>query len=373
MRGIWTNRRASGTLPTSSVFDAEDAVKTLGALIVAVGFAMASLGAQSAKLPPGAMYGADPSYKVRRLADGHPDLQGVWSNNSVTPLTRPAQWKDRSMISDAELQELKGLIAKSAKDGGDAIFQNIIQLALDAKEKGQFNQTSYDKTTGNYNQFWMAEYDWDTRTSLMIDPPDGQFPPLTAEGQKRFAAFTRSFNPEGDTSRYSGPEDLPLTERCLTYGAPRALQAGYNSYLQIVQSTGLVALQQEMIHDARLVPTDGRPHLPAGVRQLHGDPRGRWEGDTLVVETTNYSDGTMIMGASRDMRITERYTRVSRDYINWVITVDDPAIWTKPWTFMVRLKRTDDQIYEYACHEANYSMTGILAGARAQEQKAAAK
>jgi hypothetical protein len=183
------------------------------------------------------------------------------------------------------------------------------------------------------------------------------------------AAFFRSFT--GDASRRNGPEDLPLTERCITYGAPR-LQAGYNSYIQIIQSPEVIVLQQEMIHDARLVPMDGRPHLPAGVRQLHGDPRGRWEGDTLVVETTNYSDGTMMMAASRDMRITERFTRVSHDYINWVITVDDRATWTAPWTFMIRLKRTDDPIYEYACHEGNYSMTGILAGARMEEAKAAA-
>jgi hypothetical protein len=130
-------------------------------------------------------------------------------------------------------------------------------------------------------------------------------------------------------------------------------------------------LQQEMIHDSRIVPTTRRPHLPANVRQLHGDPRGWWEGDTLVVETTNYSDGTMMMGASRDMKITERYTRVSQDYINWVITVEDPSTWTAPWSMMVRLKRTPEQIYEYACHEGNYSMTGILAGARADEKKAA--
>ena len=346
-------------------------MRTLGALLAAVGLAVASLAAQSAKLPPGAMYGADPSYKVPRTGDGHPDLQGVWSNNSVTPMTRPTQWKDRDVITDAELQELKGLVAKNAEQSGDAIFQNLVQLALDTKEKGKFDQTSYDKTTGNYNQFWMAESDWDTRTSLVIDPPNGQFPPLTPEGQKRMAAFARLFNPEGDTSRYKGPEDLPLTERCLTYGAPR-MGAGYNSYLQIIQSGDVVVLQQEMIHDSRIVSTVARPHLPANVRQLHGDPRGRWEGDTLVVETTNYSDGTMMMGASRDMRITERYTRVSPDHINWAITVDDAATWTKPWTFMVRLRRTDDQIYEYACHEGNYSMPGILAGARLTEKKAAA-
>src|SRR2546430_15251507 len=156
-------------------------VRSVGAVLAAVGLAAASLVAQTAKLPPGATYGADPSYKVPRTKDGHPDLQGVWSNNSVTPMTRPTQWKEKALISDAELAELKTLVARSADDGGDAIFQNQIQLALDAKDKGKFNQTSYDPTTGNYNQFWMAERDWDRRTSLIIDPPNGQFPPLTPQ------------------------------------------------------------------------------------------------------------------------------------------------------------------------------------------------
>jgi hypothetical protein len=344
-------------------------MRTLGALVSALALATAALTAQSSKLPAGAMYGVDPSYKVPRTPDGRPDLQGVWANNSVTPMTRPAQWKGRDVITEGELRELQALVATQAEQGGDAIFQNVVQLALDAKAKGKFDQTSYDKSTGNYNQFWMAEHDWDTRTSLIIDPPTGQFPPLTAEGQKRMADFARAFNPSA--GRRNGPEDLPLTERCITYGAPR-LQAGYNSYLQIIQSPDVVALQQEMIHDSRLVPMDGRPHLPSSVRQLHGDPRGRWEGDTLVVETTNYSDGMMLMAASPDMRVTERFTRVSHDYINWIVTVDDSRTWTQPWSFMVRLKRSDDQIYEYACHEGNYSMTGILAGARAEEKKSAA-
>src|SRR6185503_4843232 len=256
-------------------------VRSLAALFAAIGLSVAVLAAQSTTLPRGAMYGADPNYKVPRTADGHPDLQGVWANNSVTPMTRPPQWKGRDVITDAELKELQMLVAKSAKEGGDAIFQNVVQLALDAKEKGNFDQTSYDKSTGNYNQFWMADHDWDTRTSLIIDPPAGQFPPGS---------------PDADyASRYNGPEDLPLTERCLTYGAPR-LQAGYNSYLQIVQSPDVVVLQQEMIHDSRIVRTDRQlPHLPSTVRQLHGDPRGWWEGDTLVVETTNYSSGLMMM------------------------------------------------------------------------------
>jgi hypothetical protein len=349
-------------------------VRMCGALISAVVLAASSLAAQSAKLPTGALFGVDPSYKVPRTPDGRPDLQGVWSNNSVTPMTRPTQWKDKERLTEAELTELKMLVAKNADDGGDAIFQSQVQLALDAKEKGKFNQTSYDPTTGNYNQFWMAGRDWDVRTSLIIDPPNGQFPPLAPEAQKRRAGRgVAGFVPSGDGEgpkrpRPAGPEDLPLGERCVSFGAPRT-GAGYNSYLQIVQSTNEVAVLQEMAHDARIVRLDNQPHLPTAVRQWLGDSRGHYEGDTLVLETTNYRDG--FMGSSADVRVTERFTRVSNDFINWVITVDDPKTWTQPWSFMVRLKRTPEQIYEYACHEGNYAMPGILGGARAEEAKEA--
>jgi len=346
-------------------------VRTLGALVVAV-LAAASLAAQTAKLPPGAMYGADPSYKVPRTQDGRADLQGVWSNNSVTPMTRPTQWKDKERLTDAELEELKTLVAKNADDGGDAIFQNQVQLALDAKEKGKFNQTSYDPTTGNYNQFWMAGRDWDTRTSLIIDPPNGRFPLLTPEAQKRLGGRVPGLPPAGEDGpkrpRPAGPEDLSLGERCVSFGAPRT-GAGYNSYLQIVQSPTAVVVLQEMAHDARIVRLDDRPQLPTTVRQWLGDSRGRWEGDTLVVETTNYRVG--FMGSTPDVRVTERFTRVSPDFINWVITVNDPKTWTGPWSFMVRLKKTNEQIYEYACHEGNLSEPGILAGARAEDIKEA--
>jgi hypothetical protein len=349
-------------------------MRTLGALVAAVALAAASLAAQTAKFPAGALYGADSSYKVPRTADGHPDLQGVWGNNSVTPMTRPTQWKDKELLTEAELEELKTLVAQNADDGGDAIFQNQIQLALDAKEKGKFNQTSYDPTTGNYNQFWMAGREWDKRTSLIVDPPNGQFPPLTPEAEKRRGGrrapgLSPSVDGEGPKRpRPSGPEDLPLGERCVSFGAPRT-GAGYNSYLQIVQSPTAVVILQEMAHDARVVRLDNRPHLPTTVRQWLGDPRGHWNGDTLVVETTNYRNG--FMESTPDVRVTERFIRVSHDFINWVITVDDQKTWTRPWSFMIRLKRTDDQIYEYACHEGNYSLPGILAGARAEDVKEA--
>jgi hypothetical protein len=210
----------------------------------------------------------------------------------------------------------------------------------------------------------MADREWDNRTSLIIDPPDGQFPPLTKEAQERRAAAAARPRTRGPSD---GPEDRPLSERCISYGAPRT-GANYNSYVQIVQSPSTVVLYQEMIHDARVVPMTNTPHLPKRIRQLHGDPRGRWEGDTLVVETTNYLNG--FQGSTPDVTLTERYTRVSPDFINWQITVDDPATWTRPYTFLIRLKKANAQIYEYACHEGNYAMEGILAGARAEEAQA---
>jgi hypothetical protein len=340
------------------------AVRNLLAIAFVVGVGAVSMMAQS----------SGGAWKAPRTSDGHPDLQGVWANNSVTPMTRPTQWKDKDKLTDQEVKELQGLIGQYVSQGGDAVFQNMVQLALDMKEKGGYQPISYDKTTGNYNQFWMADRDWDNRTALITDPPNGLMPPLTPEGEARRARFGRGVVVQGSESgprgRADGPEDRPLSERCISYGAPYT-GAGYDSYFMITQSPETVVIMQELIHDARLIPMDGRPHLPSTVRQLHGDSRGRWDGDTLVVETTNYVNG--VQGGTRDTKLTERFTRVSEDFINWELTLNDPSTWTKPWTFMIRLKRAEQPIYEYACHEGNYAMVGILAGARAEEAKAAAK
>ena len=339
----------------------------LAAVVLTAASVVASLAAQSSGTSNAASGSTPAGWTVPRTPDGRPDLQGVWGNNSVTPMTRPRQWKDKTSLTDAELQELKQMAAKFVDQGGDAIFGNFIQQMLDAKDKGSFAQVSYDPTTGNYNQFWMADREWDNRTSLIIDPPSGEFPPLTPEAEARRAAARAKPRARGPSD---GPEDRPLSERCISYGAPRT-GANYNSYVQIIQSPATVVLLQELIHDARIVPMTPRPHLPTRVRQLHGDPRGRWEGDTLVVETTNYLNG--FQGSTPDVKVTERYTRVSPDFIHWEITVDDPATWTRPYTFMIRLKRTDALIYEYACHEGNYAMEGILAGARREEAEAAGR
>ncbi len=338
------------------------AVLAGGALVVG-SMLVVSLAAQTG----GAAAGAAPAgWKVPRTPDGHPDLQGVWGNNSVTPMTRPTQWKDKAALTDAELDDLKKMATQFVDQGGDAIFGNFVQLMLNAKDKGAFAQVSYDPTTGNYNQFWMADREWDNRTSLVTEPPDGQIPALTAEAQARRAeaARARAARARGPSD---GPEDRPLSERCISYGAPRT-GANYNSYIQILQSPATTVLLQEMIHDARVVPMTPGSHLPARIRQLHGDPRGRWDGDSLVVESTNFING--FQGSTPDVKLTERYTRVSPDYINWEITVEDPKTWTKPYTFMIRLKKATGLIYEYACHEGNYAMEGILAGARAEEAKA---
>jgi hypothetical protein len=349
-------------------------MRTVGAVLVAFSLAAVSIIAQSPAQLPGAKYGADPTYKVPRTADGKPDLQGVWANNSVTPMTRPTQWKDKTEITQAELKELQQLVAKNAQEGGDAIFADFIQLALNTKEKGKFDQTSYDPTTGNYNQFWMADREWDTRTSLIIDPPNGMMPPLTPEAEKRGGGRGRGLAAGPQTPkprRPAGPEDLPLGERCLTFGAPRT-GAGYNSYVQIIQSPETVVLLQEMAHDARMVPITSKATLPSNVRQWLGKPNGRWEGDTLVVETTNFNDKTRLRyGGSSNTHAVERFKRLSPDLIDYRYTITDPTVFTKPFTVAIPMPRRNDKLYEYACHEGNHAMIGILAGARLAETEAA--
>ena len=307
-------------------------------------------------------FAQDENWILPRTADGHPDLQGVWANNNATPLERPAEWADKEALNNEELAALE-VAAAQAVDDGDALFGDQLVLAAIKQTKAE----SYDPTTGNYNQFWVADRDFNNRTSLVVDPPDGRIPDMTSSGKAR-QQMLRDSRRARPADSYT---DRPLSERCVTYGHPR-LGAGYNSYYQVFQSRDHVVIYMEMNHDARIIPIDGTSPLNDDVRLWHGDSRGFWDGDTLVVETKNYSANAMFRGlTSEHMVVTERLTRVGPQTLNYEVTLDDSTTYTAPWTVMIPLMGTTDAVYEYACHEGNIGMDGILAGHRAEEREAA--
>jgi hypothetical protein len=301
---------------------------------------------------------------------GQPDLRGLWENKSATPLERPKELAGKPFLTDQEVAELKKRAARifdvngnSDFAGGDNFF-----LALLANPERYTNPNVTGSVTA------MVERSFDNRTSLIADPADGKIPPLTPEGRQRVAA-TPAPN-AAPRHPAAGPEDLPNALRCITYGMPRLGVTNLNAagplgYYQIVQSPGYVAISLEAIHETRIIPLDGHPHLPASVRQWSGDSRGHWEGNTLVVDTTNFSPKSYFLGATDNLHVVERFTRAAADTINYEITLNDPTTWTKPWTAVIRLKQTTEKIYEYACHEGNFNtMEGILGAARADEKAA---
>ncbi len=321
----------------------------------------AQLSAQTRTAPTKTSPAKASTWVAPRTADGQPDLQGVWANNVATPLQRPQALVGKSVLSADEVAALKAAAAELFNGDGDAAFGDSVFEAALEKTK---SFTSIDGKTGDYNHFWLPVREFDNRTSLITDPADGRIPPLTAEGQKRAAARPPMGldNPRADTW-----EDRGLSERCITFGAP-SLRAGYNSYYQIIQTRDYVVVVMETIHDARIIPLDGRPHVGTPIRQWLGDSRGRWEGDTLVVDTKNYTPKNSLMGATENLHVTERFTRVAADTVKYEVTFDDPSTWVRSWTAMVPLKQADEQIYEFACHEGNTGLEGILSGAREQER-----
>jgi len=305
-----------------------------------------------------------PAWTPPRTPDGQPDLQGVWLNNSATPLERPKALEGKSSLTDDEVAELKRRADRLLNDGnGDFAAGDAVFLAALA----DVDHFANPGATGTTRE--MIPREFDHRTSLIVDPADGRIPPLTPQGRERLA---RTPPPAGGGPRpVSGPEDLSNALRCLTYGVPRLggnnlSGAGPLGYYEIVQAPGYAVLILEAVHEARIIPLDGRPHVQQSLRQWSGDSRGRWEGNTLVVDTTNFSPKSNFMGSSETLHLVERFTRVSADTLDYQITIDDPATWTAPWTAVIHLKRTSDRIYEYACHEGNeFTMKGILGAARA--------
>jgi hypothetical protein len=298
-----------------------------------------------------------------RTPDGQPDLQGTWTNATVTPFQRPKELGAKQFFTADEA----ATFAKQRVEQGNA--DNI------EGERG-----ASDLARRAYNNFWVdrgTKVSKTMRTSLVMDPPDGRVPPLTPEAQKRYDAFHahQALHPA------DGPEDRYLTERCILFGAagPPMLPEPYNNNYAIVQSRGFVAIAVEMNHDTRIIPLDGSPHLPSQITQWTGDSRGHWEGDTLVVDTTNfkfndqsrfgvgYLDGL----TDQNLHVVERFRRTDPNTIIYQATIDDPSVYTKPWTVEISMAKRTDRIFEYACHEGNYGMMDMLSGARAEEKKAA--
>jgi len=327
-----------------------------GALIVAAWVMPVAVSGQS---PDNAKAAAGKSYAPPRTADGQPDLQGVWDYRSVTPLQRPAEFADKATLTDAEIAEYEktrgAALDKDRRDGG---------AGADVARA--------------YNDFW-----WDYgkkvvghQTSLIVDPPDGKIPSLTAEGQKRADSRrvfqTANAREEGGVGRsFDSWLDRPLGERCILWGVagPPMAPGPYNNNVLLIQSKDWVVIYNEMIHEHRMVPLDGRPHANDSIRMWQGDSRGRWDGDTLVVDTTNFGDQTRFQGSGTGLHVIERFTRTGRNTLRYEFTVEDPQSFARPFTGRLWMTRSDDKIYEYACHEGNYSMTGILRGARANDKK----
>lgn len=287
-------------------------------------------------------------WMLPRMADGRPDLQGIWSNATDIPLERPKELGTKEFYTEQER-------AEAAKKG---------YLA----EPNTPPEAHYD-----FAQFGMAlrqsRFAPNMRTSLIIGPV-GRIPPMTPEGIKRNTE--RAAKAKGH--EFDGPENRSLTERCIVYAnreGPPMLPPMYNNNMEIVQQPGTIAILNEMYHDVRLIPMDGRPHIPQNIRQWRGDSRGHWEGDTLVIDTTNFTSKTAFRGSSENLHVVERFTRTGPDTILYEFTVDDPSTWTEPWTAQLVMGPAAGEIYEFACHEGNYGLANNLSGARAQEKKAA--
>jgi hypothetical protein len=329
---------------------------TVGITVALVALASMSVVGQTTTVPAG-----QKPWSVPRTRDGQPDLQGTWENNNATPLERPQALAGRDVLTKEEVAALRTRASQLFDGRGDAAFNDEL---FEAVLTGGTRFTSSDGRTGDYNQFWLPPREWDNRTSLITDPPDGRIPALTPEARRRETARSRVVG----LTLSEGPESRTLSERCITFGLPDTRPA-YMSDYQIVQTATYAVIVMEKIHDARLIPLDGRPRT--GIRQYLGEPRGHWEGDTLVVETVNFSPKSYFRGAAENLRLVERFTRVGPTTLNYEFTIDDPTTFVRPWTAMIPLKHAEASLFEYACHEGNLGLAGILSGARAQESSPA--
>ena len=325
------------------------------AFVMAAGLGMGALPALSQTTAP-----RSNEWTVPRTPNGQPDLQGVWDFRTITPFERPNQLAGKEVMTPEEA----------------AAFREETLRALN-KDQRASDGISVERDVANaYNDFWWDYGDrltGDGRTSLVVDPPDGRIPALTPAAELRAASpSAQQFEAtRSGVAPASSWVDMDLGDRCILgfNSGPPMTPSAYNNNVQLFQAPGHVAILNEMVHNARIVPLDGRPHLSAGLRQWVGDSRGHWEGDTLVVETRNFlrETGFVRGGSGADLTLVERFTRVSDTTLLYEVRVDDPGTWTEPWTFAVPMVRSQAQLFEYACHEGNYGMTNLLTGSRAQE------
>ena len=284
---------------------------------------------------------------IPRTPDGRPNFQGSWTTETYTPFERPAEFKDREFFTEAEAA---------------AYAKRALERFLDQPD----TDAHYD------NAIWMTEKGPKGMSSLrtsIVTTPDGRMPPVNEEGRKRAEARAAARRGVG---QYDSAQTRGISERCIYWGheGPPLLPTGYNNNLQIVQSPAEFVIIPEMMPVARIAPLDGRPHLGSAIRNIRGDSRARWEGDTLAIETTNFTDRTAFRGSSEHLKVTERLTFVDADTIRYQFTIEDPHTWDKPWTGEYPMKRTNFPMYEYACHEGNYGMANILRAQRMEEEKA---
>ena len=308
------------------------------------------------------------TWSVPRLPDGHPDLQGVWTNATLTPLQRLPQFASKATLTEAEA----------------AAFEKAQQETAEADKHADTPERDRDQA---YNRLFidrgsnLERVDGQIRTSLIIDPPDGHLPPRAAGamggrgGARRAPAAAEEGAARGaQIGRFDSVKDRPLGERCLlgfgSTSGPPMMPVLYNNNYEIVQTPNAIMILVEMVHDVRLIRMDGSPHLPGNMRKWLGDSIGHWEGDTLVVDTTNFTDKTHYQGSSPDLHVIERFKRVDEHTILYRFTVDDPKTFTRPWTAEYPFLATNDRIFEYACHEGNYAMPDILGGARKDDEAA---
>jgi hypothetical protein len=315
----------------------------------------ASLPAQTSGAPAKPAAGAKgKTGGIPHTPDGHPDFQGVWTNATITPLQRPAKLAGKATLTDAEATAYEQSEDKELK-------------AQDGQSDGPLIAAAGSSGTGGYNVLFvdrgteLARVDGVKRTSLIIDPPDGKVPPLSDEARKRLSGTMRNFN------NYDSVKARPLSERCIigfgSTSGPPMLPVLYNNNYQIVQTPDTVMILVEMVHDIRIIRINGT-HAPSNVRELLGDSIGHWEGDTLVVDTTNFTNATMFHGSGENLHVIERFKRVDPSTILYRATIEDPSTFTKPWTIEYPFLATPGPVYEYACHEGNYAMPDIMGGAR---------